>query len=236
MRQLATTDLNMVLRRLPSDVRKLMRQDRIFLAGGFIREVIAGHSVNDIDLFASSEEQLADLASGLYRVRIEHPGVRLHSTKFAHTVICSGKMPVQFISKWLYTDPEKLLSELDFTICQAVVWYEGDEYKSLCADDFYGDLAARRLVYTFPERAEAAGGSLMRVRKFLARGYNIQVHSLAGVVARLVGGVDEGRLNGLLSEGKSREQARHIVLKSLLHEVDPLLIIDGSEPREEEVE
>ena len=36
-------------------------------------------------------------------------------------------------------------------------------------DEFYPDLAARRLVYTAPVRDEEAGGSLLRVRKFIER-------------------------------------------------------------------
>lgn len=230
MRELTPTDLNMVLRRLPKDLRDLAKNNGLFVAGGFVREVIAGAPVQDIDLFGPSAYGLELLADELAIARAG----RLHKTQFACTVIAPPRAPVQFIRRWNYSDPEQLLRELDFTVCQAAVFYRDGGWRSLCSEGFYPDLAARRLVYTFPKREEAAGGSLMRVRKFLARGYNIQASSLAGVVARLMGGVNEGKLQGLITEGRSVEEARHMVLKGLLHEVDPLVVIDNVEPDETE--
>ena len=79
---------------------------------------------------------------------------------------------MQFIHRWKYDEPTKLLEELDFTVCQAAVWWANDSWQSLCSTSFYPDLAARRLVYTFPQREEESGGSMMRVRKFLGRPVN----------------------------------------------------------------
>lgn len=239
--QLTPGDLAMVVRRLPADLRKLMRQRVLFVAGGFIREVISGGTVHDIDMFGESKDALE---SAMEELKVMRSPNRVEATsfetKFAYTLLCPPRAPVQFIHKWTYTDPKRLIAELDFTVCQAVVWHEGDaeegkgNWASGCSQMFYPDLAARRLRYTFPVRAEAAGGSLMRVRKFLSRGYNIQADSLAGVVARLVGGIKAEKLGGLMHEGRTEEQATHLVLKALLHEVDPLLVIDAVEPREEE--
>ena len=61
---------------------------------------------------------------------------------------------------------------------------------------------------------------MLRVRKFLQRGYNIQPASLAGVIARLVKGIEKNTAG--LPEYELAEQ-----LSFLLLEVDPLLIIDG---------
>lgn len=239
--QLTPGDIAMVVRRLPADLRKLMRQHTLFLAGGFIREVISGGEVRDIDMFGENKDALESAMEELKLMRSPNRvEATSFETKFAYTLLCPPRAPVQFIHKWTYTDPKQLIAELDFTVCQAVVWHEGDgeegkgNWASWCSPMFYPDLAARRLRYTFPVRAEAAGGSLMRARKFLARGYNIQADSLAGVVARLVGGVNWGKLRGLQTEGVFEEQALHTVLKGLLHEVDPLLVIDAVEPREEE--
>lgn len=236
---LTTTDLQLVVRRIPRDVRDLMMREPLFLAGGFIRECISGGKVQDIDMFGISKEDLGIIAHHLYLSRMQAGETpKRHETKCAYSVFSPPRVPVQFIHAWCYDDPNKLIDELDFTVCQAAVWYsrESKGWRSIISDGFYPDLAARRLVYTFPKRVEAAGGSLMRVRKFLARGWNIQAHSLAGVVARLVGGIDETRLGGLMSEGRTIEQARHAALKGLLHEVDPLLVIDAVEPRDEEEE
>lgn len=226
MTALSGTDLNFILRRLPQDVRQLIKNKQLFLAGGFIRATIAGEVPSDIDLFGGSIDVLKYEAM---QFAIARQG-RMHETDNALTVLTpSRRLPVQFITKWLYGagEQDKLLAEFDFTIAQAVIWWQKDGWHSAISNAFYRDLAAKRLIYTFPKRIEAAGGSLLRARKFLMRGYNIQAEGLAGVISRLVSGIDEQRLGGFVGEGLSLEGARAKVLSGLLREVDPLLIVDG---------
>lgn len=226
MHALSGTDLNFVLRRVPRDVRYLVKEKQLFLADGFIRAIIAGESPSDIDLFGAS---VASLKLDAINLAIARSG-KIHETDNALTVLTPGKrLPIQFITKWLYPpgSQEKLLAEFDFTIAQAVIWYDNSGWHSAIGEGFYRDLAAKRLVYTFPARTEAAGGSLLRARKFLMRGYNIQAEALAGVISRLVSGVNEDRLSALMVEGKTTEQARAQVMSGLLREVDPLIVIDG---------
>ena len=225
MSTLSPTDLNFVLRRVPRDVRDLIKARGLFLAGGFIRATIAGEKASDIDLFGASAESLK-LNAMQFAIALQG---RMHETDNALTVITPGhRLPVQFITKWLYApdEQEKLLTEFDFTVAQSVIWWAKDGWHSAISESFYRDLAAHRLVYTFPQRVEAAGGSLLRARKFLMRGYNIQAESLAGVIARLVSGVDQDAFDGLVAElGKEKAMAR--VMCGLLREVDPLIVIDG---------
>ena len=62
---------------------------------------------------------------------------------------------------------------------------------------------------------------MLRVRKFLKRGYSIQAGSLAGVIARLVSSLD--------FRGGYDEKDAAKVITGLLREVDPLRIVDGVE-------
>lgn len=225
MSALSGTDLNFVLRRVPRDVRELMKLRGIFLAGGFIRATIAGEKASDIDLFGAS---LESLKLDAMQFAIARQG-RMHETDNALTVLTPGhRLPVQFITKWLYAvgEQEKLLAEFDFTIAQSVIWWDKGWHSSI-GEAFYRDLAARRLVYTFPIRPEAAGGSLLRARKFLMRGYNIQAEALASVISRLVSGVKEDEAFGSLIAELGREKAMAKVMSGLLREVDPLIVIDG---------
>jgi hypothetical protein len=215
-------DLGHVLARLPRDVVSLLQKHpQLMLGGGFIRSIIAGERINDVDLFGPSHAMLESIAKGFALER----KARFHATDNAFTVLTSGRHPVQFIHRWVYDEPQKLLSEFDFTIAQCVIWWapaldNRGEWHSLISEHFYPDLASKRLRYLSPDRAEDAGGSLLRARKFLARGYHIEAHSLAKVVARLVRGVrDTGRFDD--------EQWLGSVLTGLLREVDPLTIIDG---------
>jgi hypothetical protein len=220
--RLTPTDLHFVLSRLPHDIRTVMKNRNLILAGGFIRSTIAGEKPSDIDLFGASK---ADLELGAHDLKELRPGARKHNSRNAFTVLAGTRLPAQFIYRWVFSDPEACILSFDFTVCQAGIWYDHAEghWTSCCAEDFYVDLAARRLVYTAPKRMEEAGGSLLRVRKFLSRGWNIQAPSLAAVIARLVtpiaGSRDEESVAGWVGER--------------LLEVDPLVVIDGVELSDE---
>ena len=219
MRELLKEDLHHVVTSLPKDVIELIKKyPTLMVAGRFIRSVIAEERVSDIDLFGDKVETLKQAAQEL---TISRKG-RMHETANAITVLAPPRMPIQFITRWTYPAMiQPLLDSFDFTICQAVIWYIGEDinrWNGRCSDRFYEDLAARRLYYTSPTREEESGGSLLRVRKFLMKGYTIQAWSLGMVVARLVSKIDPEKLGG-------HEVGTIIV--GLLREVDPLRVIDG---------
>lgn len=222
------TDLNFVCSRIPKDLRNLMMKEypMLMIGGGFIRATIAGEKPSDIDIFGPNKEVLKAAAMALALKR----GARLHESDNAFTILAPPRIPAQFIYRWVFDHPAALIGTFDFTICQAALYIkecplENSEstvrkWDSVISEDFYRDLAARRLVYAHPLRNEDAGGSLMRVRKFLTRGYNIQAQSLAGVCARLFMGVRN-------LEDFSDEKRLTKILSGLLREVDPLIVVDG---------
>jgi hypothetical protein len=220
-------DLRLVVTRIPRDVRKLMMDHQLYLGGGFIRETIAGNKVNDIDLFGTSKDSLQLIS----KVIAEKRDARRFETENAITVLSNNRMPVQLITRWLFDTPSALIESFDFTVCQSVVWFDREQrmWKSMISDRFYVDLAARRLVYTSPRRDEEAGGSMMRVRKFLARGYTIQAQSLGAVIARLIRAVKMDEVDR--AENPEEKLAR--VCSGLLREVDPNIVLDGLDPIDE---
>lgn len=228
MQSMKYTDLNFVCSRIPKDLRNLMMKEypMLMIGGGFIRATIAGEKPSDIDIFGPDKDTLKAAAMALALKR----SARLHESDNAFTILAPPRIPVQFIYRWVFDHPAALIGTFDFTICQAALYIkecplENSEstvrkWDSVISEDFYRDLAARRLVYTHPDRNEDAGGSLMRVRKFLTRGYNIQAQSLAGVCARLFMGVRN-------LEDFSDEKRLTKILSGLLREVDPLIVVDG---------
>lgn len=238
MDRLTETDLHFVVRRIPKHVRALLeeRPNWLLLAGGFIRDTIAGIPAKDLDLLGRDKLGLkgsADRLANIYRG--DGPAkVIVHETDNALTVIAPPRMPVQFITRWTFDEAESCMRSFDFTVCQAVIWRTGLGWASACSEHFYSDLAARRLRYTFPVRQEDAGGSMMRVRKFLARGWNIQADSLGGVIARIADKVQWEKINRLT--GAEREKELAGVIGGLLREVDPLLIVNGLEPIDDPLE
>jgi len=213
--ELTRGDLRFVVARLPKDLVGLIKKHRLIVAGGFIRETIACGKVSDIDVFGTAENIL-DLAA--LELSQERKG-RLFKTKNATTVLSPPRLPVQFVKRWLFADPVTCIESFDFTVCQAAIWFDGGKWFSVVSEGFYFDLAARRLVYTYPQRDEDAGGSMIRMKKFIQRGYSIQAESMAGVISRLVSRLKDVSLTD--------EKAVSKILVGLLREVDPLTVVDG---------
>lgn len=199
MRKLDKKDLIWAVRRLPLVVKDLMElyPRRIVLGGGYLRAVVANEPVNDLDLFTGSPESAKTFAEAL----AAKVGRELHITDNAYTIRLPNGTCVQFIHRWSFVFPESLLDSFDFTIACAAIWCSHEkQWESLADDDFYSDLAAKRLVYRSPIRNEDAGGSLLRVLKYYQRGYRIPLDSLGSVLARTVKDFTDLREPELASE------------------------------------
>jgi hypothetical protein len=222
---LSPHDLAWCLRLLPRNVREAMKKygPKMVIAGGYVRSCVSHEPVNDVDVFAPSKDVAQMLAMALLP-----PGTKLVETVNAYTVR-GLRYTLQFIHRWTFDRPELIVPSFDFTIARAAFWYELDpptgtlenqpgHWTSLCDDDFYSDLAGKRLVYCKPVRNEDAGGSMLRVLKFYQRGFRIPLDSLGAVMARMVAAIDFGLLQG---KGKDNEAGYAEILTALLIEVDP---------------
>ncbi len=229
-------DLNWCARRLPRRVKEVMKEAQTFLpvvAGGFIRACVANEKVNDVDMFVTGggEKSCEELAMSLARI----PGYGIpHKPKKTDNTwhLKIGEMPVQVIHRWTFDNPQAVIDSLDFTICQAVIWFQDKEWRGICNDSFYMDLAAKRLNYTAPIRDEDAGGSMLRVLKYYQRGYRIPLDSMGRVLARMISGISEENwkkrefMQGLSEKRFEWEKQVGLVLTGLLREVDPLIDAD----------
>lgn len=202
-------DLAWAVRRLPAQVRQLLKKrgPNLFLAGGYLRAIVAGEKASDIDLFTSSSNYAHLLSAELAGED------RIHETPNAFTVK-TRPIPTQFIHRWTFSSPADAIASFDFTIAQAAIWFENGSWVSCCSQRFYPDLAAKRLIYTCPARVEEAGGSMLRVLKFYQRGYRIPLDSLGAVMARCARGVRQ--VESVIDEHELSK-----VITGLLREVDP---------------
>lgn len=211
--KLTSGDVALVVSRIPKAVKELMESNaRLVIAGGFIREVIAGGTARDLDLFSNDIENNKVLAKAL----AEKTKGEVTSTANALTVVSPRTIPVQFIQRWTLTTVDELLGTFDFTICQAAIWHGGaGTWCSRVGECFYPDLAARRLFYADPPFATSEpGATLLRILKFVKRGYTIQIPSLAKVVARMSEKCDHEK-----ETGHTDPTYRQIF--RMLREVDP---------------
>jgi hypothetical protein len=238
MKTLNQFDLFFIRNRLPRDVRNLLinyggqemnaasMAPRVFLAGGFVRSVIAREEVNDIDLFANGKSLANQVANEL----ADKFQSRVYSTDNAYTVRAKP-FTLQVIHRWTFPSPQDCVASFDYTIARAAVWAStsvdahgntSHTWASACDPSYYEDLAARRLVYRSPVREEAAGGSFLRLLKFYRRGYTAPLDTIAAVMSRMAAKIEHGKiLAGAAGNGTSEEKQIEKVLLGLLHEVDP---------------
>jgi hypothetical protein len=214
----------------------IMKEKPIVVAGGYIRACIAREDINDIDCFEvfplptgvscvfatckefSEQRRTSALASANLINGLVADKRKIIETDNAVTVLL--KPPVQFIHRWDYSRPEDVCESFDFTICSAALWYDvaSKSWKSCCHDQFYDDLASKRLQYMAPFRDEEPGGSLLRVLKYYAKGYRITLPSFASVIDRLCSKIDWEKA------GSSDDWLQTVIL-GLLREVDPSIDI-----------
>ena len=145
MRELDPKDLSWAVRLLPEEVKNLMTRyyKRIVLGGGYLRATIANEKVNDLDLFTSSA-----LESKLYAdLLAKDAGRKVYETENAYSLRLPKGSFVQFIHRWTFPNPEALIQSFDFTIACAAIWVQSStKWTSLADDNFYSDLAAKRLM------------------------------------------------------------------------------------------
>jgi hypothetical protein len=209
-------DLKFALIRLPLNLKNLMESPewsgRIFVGGGYLRSIVSGEKINDVDVFVNSVQDAEFVA-----LKLANEKKDIHKTDNAYTI--KGKTIIQIIHRWVFDKAEDISNSFDFTICCAVIFCTREDEKikwdSYCDDRFYIDLASKRLIYRCPVRNEDAGGSMLRVLKYYQKGYRIPLDSMGNVIARLVKAIDKDKIN-INDEG----QVGHVIT-GLLREVDP---------------
>lgn len=227
MNILTDHDLQWALLKCPRKLIEIMKRrewaGKVFVGGGFLRSIVAGEPINDVDVFVKNTadaNKLAMAISGCSPESFNHSASRkrdgIFSTDNAHTI--TNVLPrVQIIHRWNFESPVAVASSFDFTVCCAVFWRAAgnDDWRSHCDDRFYADVASRRLFYRAPVRNEDAGGSALRILKYYQKGYRIPLDSFAAVLARMVLGVE----SEVLEKRNEKEIAK--IFTGLLREVDP---------------
>lgn len=245
MNKLTFHDLQFALLRAPKALLQVMKKpewaNKVFVGGGYLRAIVAGEPVNDIDVFVTCKDDADRLALALLMAQekveftvcgkaadfAKSVKQRIYTTDNAVT-LPGFKTTIQIIHRWTFTHPWEVINSFDFSICGAVFWWAGEAaeagtmagWQSLVLDRFYADLASKRLVYQAPARIEDAGGSLLRVLKYYAKGYRIPIDSMGSVMARMVCGVEPKKVMGIDGKGWDEVQLAK-VLTGLLREVDP---------------
>ncbi len=230
MKTLNQSDLYRAVRFLPFAVRDITKQYKLCVAGGYIRAQVLGETASDIDLFAANTE-VAHEAYAALKEQWTQQGRKIREGKTDNALTLVGDNAcVQFITRWTYPQAQDVIGSFDFTMCQGAVWWEGEPrngvWVSQVADTFYEDIASRRLVYTSPQRNEDAGGSILRMRKFLGKDWHIDADNIARVLGRLLSNV---KISQQMTDAPEAEREAWItkIVLGTLYEVDPNIKITG---------
>lgn len=180
--ELRPTDVTSCVFCLPSELRRCLSQwpNQLVVAGGFVRDVIAHDRPKDVDVFVAGEDLAREVSEWL-KSECGLDSVRTMNTITVKTKGC----PTQLAWRWKFSTPSELVEGFDFTVCQAGIWWDGEQMRSTAAPSFYKDLEAKKLVYTALGRDDDRASALLRVLKFYQRGYKITLPSLSRVLAHL---------------------------------------------------
>jgi hypothetical protein len=222
-----TTDR--IVSALPEEVVAAFKTEgvRFWLAGGFIRAIVADEKPADVDLFVSSAEdaeKLVKFFQGLPEVLVPQSGNftlnaylggnekrRIEVSRSPNAITIRGLAKcVQIITRWKYKEASDIVRDFDFTLSGAALWWrEGGPWETLCLPTFEDDVINRRLVYTQPQREEERAGSLIRLFKFYKKGYTPSLDTVAKVCARAFA-YDNGDIDSILFKGTLEQAARRM--------------------------
>jgi len=175
-------DANKLFDSLPMVVKTtlLKFQGKVFVGGGCLRDNILGEDIKDIDIFSTygiQEEVKEYLKSKAYSY---------FTSNNATSFYIKGESIIQLITKWTYQNAKEMIEDFDFTINQIGLYVLENKPYVVYLDEFLEDIKTKRLTYTRPIRNEHCAGSLLRMVKFLGRGYTIDKESLSALIGRLV--------------------------------------------------
>ena len=156
----------------------LMGNTNLYIAGGYIRDIHSGIKPKDIDIWGGTKTQIDSITDKLVKKSLFETG---NSVTMYHK-----KKVIQFVYRWQFSTALELIESFDFTCCAAAVWYDGTEWRGISDTFFEYDIDKNQLIYTSPDREEDVMGSMMRVLKFVKRGWDIPDSSIAAVLGRVI--------------------------------------------------
>lgn len=182
---LEDADLKRVIYALPDEVVELMRRHprEVIVAGGFIRAIVAGEAVRDVDAFFAQERGVKSWTDDV--------GLKYEEKEKHLCVEADGGSPeIQLIWSYPYKEPYEVPDSSDYTVVKAAVWFEDGEGKKkdskfigICHEYFYRDIARKMLVYICNRDVERVE-SIPRLLKYTSYGYSIDPDSLSELIVK----------------------------------------------------
>jgi hypothetical protein len=197
---------DIIVKSLAPEVKEILQHfdGTTCVAGGFCRDTMTGREPKDVDIF-SEDARVAKLAIERFgwATALYSQKTTANAVSFTPVLNVESKPDVQFITRTYYTCPTELIESFDFSVCQVAVYWD-QKWVGVCTELFWQDIFGEKATYTLPTRDEDPGGSLLRMVKFVGKGYKVTENDIANVT---------GRFYAQLS-GEPEEAAREKVKKT----------------------
>jgi len=171
-----------VLYKVPDSVRFQLQTNNVVLAGGCIRDTVAGLPIKDVDIFCHSGEQAEKLATEV--------STFVKCTTFAYTVKLDGVL-VQYVYYKDFTDVTDLISQFDFRACCAGIYWEDNHmycdhelsaFKGIAVEGFHADCSSKTLTFMSQLKDSGKLTALGRALAFAARGWTLSTDEAAAII------------------------------------------------------
>jgi hypothetical protein len=178
-------DIKRVIYMLPEEVREMMKRHpgKVIVAGGFIRALVAGEDIKDLDIFVPSESEAKKWCD---EVDIEYEmGDKYLSTEPNEYF----NYEIQTVWRYPFKEAYEIPEQFDYTVVKCAIWFDpGDKNKSatfvgICHERFYRDLARKALVFCCERNAEKIM-SIPRLLRYTQYGYSMDPKSMAEVILK----------------------------------------------------
>lgn len=171
---------HLLLKGIDDAFKKVLKENKAFIAGGAITSVFSGAAIRDYDVYCKTSVGVGVIMGYLYKDMYE----RNNDTSFIIETDCAvtykrNGATYQIIKmSEMIGEPENVIKKFDFTICQGAYDFEFNDF--IMSLNFLKHLAQRRLVFNVDSGYPIC--ALFRARKFMRRGFK-----LPGVEALKIG-------------------------------------------------
>lgn len=172
-----------VLCNIPAAVQDAMRSASavgLVLAGGVLRDTLAGLPVKDVDIFCHSETQAETVAVEL-QFKLYGTAAGVNRSMFAYSLDVDG-LPVQFVYYKDFDDAYGLVSQFDFRACCAGMWCDSSAWHGVAVEGFREDCANRVLRFMSQAKDQRKLTALRRALTFAHKGWTISNAELARII------------------------------------------------------
>jgi hypothetical protein len=156
-----------------------LKDSQAYIAGGAMTSIFSGNKINDIDIYFSDvagKDKTCDYFLKLKGSVLSFETVKAKTFKYKNQIYQLIVHPDLIVPT-----PQALFDFYDFTICMGAYNFR----KFVLHENFFQHLSQRRLIFNHKTKYPIC--SLMRVRKFLERGYKISYTELIKIALSVHG-------------------------------------------------